>query len=73
MVLPDFQKMGFGTLLSKHCDEISDRAGCRTFIPAALTSVGMFRKLGYRDLLGKEELAVAISFPLCRDPKKLEV
>jgi hypothetical protein len=64
--------MGFGTLLTKHCNDISDKAKLRTFLPAASTSVGMFRKLGFRDLLEGEDLSTANVFPLCREPKGLD-
>jgi hypothetical protein len=47
MIHPDFQKKGFGTFLTKHCNAISDETGGRTFVPARSTSIKMFRDLGF--------------------------
>ncbi|KAK0108346.1 hypothetical protein ONS95_003161 [Cadophora gregata] len=50
MVHPDYQKRGFGTELTKHCNAISDGSGDRTGVPARPTSVNMFRKNGFKDI-----------------------
>ncbi|KAG4443470.1 hypothetical protein IFR05_001040 [Cadophora sp. M221] len=50
MVHPDYQKKGFGTELTKHCNAISDKSGDRTWVPARPTSVNMFRKNGFKDI-----------------------
>ncbi|KAH7350869.1 hypothetical protein BKA65DRAFT_499168 [Rhexocercosporidium sp. MPI-PUGE-AT-0058] len=50
MVHPDYQKKGFGTELTKHCNAISDKSGDRTWVPARPTSVNMFRKNGFKDV-----------------------
>ena len=47
MVHPDFQRQGHGKLLTKHCNEIADKAGYATFVPARYTSVNMFKSLGF--------------------------
>lgn len=47
MVHPDFQKRGFGTVLTLHCNAISDKAGRRTFVPARPTSIKMFNDNGF--------------------------
>ncbi|PVH85351.1 hypothetical protein DL98DRAFT_527832 [Cadophora sp. DSE1049] len=50
MVHPDYQKRGFGTELTKHCNAIADKSGDRTWVPARPTSVNMFRKNGFKDI-----------------------
>ncbi|KAL3425503.1 acetyltransferase [Phlyctema vagabunda] len=54
MVHPDFQKKGFGSVLTHHCNEISDKAGKKTYLPARPTSRKMFESFGYR-VLGKHD------------------
>ena len=50
MVHPDFQRRGFGTFLTHHCNDIADKKGGKTWVPARPTSVKMFRKCGFKDL-----------------------
>lgn len=50
MVHPDFQKRGFGTVLTRHCNAIMDKSGDRTFVPARPTSQKMFEDQGYKVL-----------------------
>ena len=50
MVLPGYQKKGFGTILTRHCNAIADKAGDRTFAPARPTSQKMFQNEGYKIL-----------------------
>jgi len=50
MVHPEYQKRGFGTELTKHCNAISDKSGDRTWVPARPTSVNMFRENGFKDI-----------------------
>ena len=50
MVHPDYQKKGFGTFLTRHCNAISDKTGGRTFAPARPTSQKMFENEGYKIL-----------------------
>jgi hypothetical protein len=51
MVLPGFQKKGFGTFLTRNCNAVSDKTGDRTWAPARPTSKKMFENEGYK-LLG---------------------
>lgn len=48
MVRPGFQKMGFGTVLTQHCNAISDKTGGRTFVTARPTSAKMFLDNGFQ-------------------------
>jgi len=50
MVHPDFQKRGFGTFLTHHCNAIADKTGRKTWVPARPTSVKMFRQCGFKDV-----------------------
>jgi ribosomal protein S18 acetylase RimI-like enzyme len=50
MVHPDFQKRGFGSVLTLHVNEISDKSGDRVWAPARPTSIHMFRQLGFKDI-----------------------
>ena len=47
MIHPDFQKRRFGTILTQHCNAISDSTGGRTFVPARPTSIKMFNQNGF--------------------------
>lgn len=48
MVHPDFQKRGFGSVLTRHCNAIMDKTGDRTFVPARPTSIKMFKDNGFK-------------------------
>ena len=50
MVHPDFQKKGFGTFLTHHCNAIAGKTGGKTWVTARPTSVEMFRKCGFKDV-----------------------
>ena len=50
MVHPDFQRRGFGTFLTHHCNAIADKTGGKTWVPARPTSVKMFRQCGFKDV-----------------------
>lgn len=50
MVHPDFQKRGFGTFLTHHCNAVADKTGGKTWVPARPTSVKMFRQCGFKDV-----------------------
>lgn len=50
MVLPEYQKRGFATALTKHCNTIADKSGDRTWVSARPTSVKMFRDNGFVDV-----------------------
>jgi N-acetylglutamate synthase-like GNAT family acetyltransferase len=49
MILPDFQRRGFGTYLIQHCNDIADKTGGKTWV-AAGPSVKMFRQCGFKDV-----------------------
>jgi hypothetical protein len=48
MIDPDFQKRGFGTILTKHTNAISDKTGGRVFAPARPSSRKMFLDNGFK-------------------------
>jgi GNAT superfamily N-acetyltransferase len=48
MVLPDYQRKGFGTILTRLVNSIVDRTGGRTFVPARPTSRKMFEDNGFK-------------------------
>jgi hypothetical protein len=50
MVHPDFQRRGFGTYLTHHCNAIADKTGGKTWVPARPTSAKMFRQCGFKDV-----------------------
>ncbi|KAI6249581.1 hypothetical protein HI914_01721 [Erysiphe necator] len=50
MIIPRFQKLGFGTYLAQFCNQISDRKGDQQWVPARPTSVNMFKKTGYTEM-----------------------
>jgi GNAT superfamily N-acetyltransferase len=50
MIHPDFQRRGFGTYLTHHCNTIADKTGGKTWAPARPTSVKMFRQCGFKDV-----------------------
>jgi N-acetylglutamate synthase-like GNAT family acetyltransferase len=50
MVHPDFQKRGFGSFLTHHCDAVADKTGGKTWVLARPTSVKMFRQCGFKDV-----------------------
>ena len=49
-VLPGYQKMGFGQYLTRYCNEIADKSGCRTWIPATPNAASMFKKLDFKEV-----------------------
>jgi len=49
-VLPGYQRMGFGQFLTKHCNEIADKSGSRTWIPASPNGSNMFQKMGFKQV-----------------------
>lgn len=55
MVHTDYQRKGLGSLLTRHCNEIADKAGGRTFVIARPASKHMFESHGFR-VLGSEDL-----------------
>jgi hypothetical protein len=50
MVHPDYQKRGFGTVLTRYCNAISDKSRDRVFISARPTSQKMFEDCGCKVL-----------------------
>jgi ribosomal protein S18 acetylase RimI-like enzyme len=48
MVLPEFQKRGFGTYLIRHYNAISDKSGDRTWLPSRPNSIHMFKNEGFK-------------------------
>jgi N-acetylglutamate synthase-like GNAT family acetyltransferase len=54
MVHPDFQNGGLGSVLTKYCNTISDKAGRRTFVALRPASVKMFNRLGFK-IVGKHD------------------
>jgi len=50
MIHPDFQKRGFGTFLTHHCNAIADKTGGKTWVPARPSSQRMFRQCGFKDV-----------------------
>ena len=50
MVHPDFQKRGFGSFLTHHCNAIANKTGGKTWVTARPSSVKMFRKCGFKDV-----------------------
>ena len=50
MVHPDFQRRGFGTFLTHHCNAIADKTGGKTWVPARPTSQKMFRQCGFKEV-----------------------
>lgn len=76
MVDPDFQKRGFGTVLTRYANAIMDKTGDRTFVPARPTSQKMFedngfKVLGYHDSRlerWNEDMAWTNTAILVRDP-----
>ena len=50
VIHPDFQKKGFGTFLTHHCNAIAGKTGGKTWVTARPTSVEMFRKCGFKDV-----------------------
>ena len=58
MVHPDFQKRGFGTWLTRHCNQIADDYGAATFVGVTPASLHMFQTLEFK-LLGLLKLNMA--------------
>ena len=50
MILPEYQRKGFGTFLTHHCNAIADKAGAKTWVPARPISLKMFRQCGFKDV-----------------------
>ncbi|RDW82377.1 hypothetical protein BP6252_03489 [Coleophoma cylindrospora] len=76
MVLPDYQKRGFGRVLTHHCNEISDKTGGRTFAPIRPNSRKLFSSMGYKKLGESnchaerfgEDAERGIDWPMLRNP-----
>lgn len=49
-VLPGYQRMGFGQLLTRYCNEIADKSRCRTWIPASPNGPNMFKKVDFKEV-----------------------
>jgi len=80
MVHPNFQRKGLGTWLTRHCNALADKDGCKTYVGATPQSLGMFRKLGF-EILGENNLDMVKyggtldggnMWSLVRDPTPLE-
>ena len=76
MVLPEFQKRGFGTYLTRHCNAISDKSGDRTWLPSRPNSIHMFKNEGFK-VMGTLDSHIeryggsrrdSITYAVCRDP-----
>jgi N-acetylglutamate synthase-like GNAT family acetyltransferase len=77
MILPEAQKHGLGSLLTRRCNQVADEAGRRTWAGVRPSSIEMFRSLGFEDVKmvrtpverwgGSEELGK--SWLLCREPQ----
>ena len=50
MIHPDFQRRGFGTFLTHHCNAIADKTGGKTWVTARPTSQKMFRQCGFKGM-----------------------
>ncbi len=55
MVHPDYQRKGLGSWLTRHCNEVADKIGGKTFVVARPSSKHMFESQGFR-VLGSEDL-----------------
>ena len=53
MVHPDFQRLGLGSTLTRHCNNLADKAGARTYSVARNTSKPMLLNFGF-EVVGKE-------------------
>ena len=50
MIHPDFQRRGFGTFLTNHCNAVADKTGGKTWVAAKPNSQKMFRQCGFKDV-----------------------
>ena len=50
MIHPDFQKRGFGTFLARHCNDVVDKTGGKTWVFARPSSLKMFKQCGFKDV-----------------------
>ena len=50
MVHPDFQRRGFGTYLTHHCNAIADKTGGKTWVTDRPSSRKMFRQCGFKEV-----------------------
>lgn len=50
IVHPDYQKRGFGTVLTQHCSAIANKSGDRLWTGAKPSSVQMFKNNGFREV-----------------------
>ena len=55
MVHPDYQRKGLGSWLTRHCNEVADKTGGKTFVGARPSSKRMFESQGFR-ILGSEDI-----------------
>lgn len=46
-ILPEYQRKGFGSALSRECDVIADEVGVDTYVAAYESSLKMFEKAGF--------------------------
>ncbi|PQE31834.1 GCN5-related N-acetyltransferase protein [Rutstroemia sp. NJR-2017a WRK4] len=77
MILPEAQKQGLGSLLTRRCNQVADEAGRKTWAGVRPSSIGMFRSLGFGEVKvvqtpverwgGTEEMGK--SWLLCREPQ----
>jgi ribosomal protein S18 acetylase RimI-like enzyme len=45
---PDYQRMGFGRMIVRKCNEVADAAGKLTFARTRPTSLKLFEEEGYK-------------------------
>jgi hypothetical protein len=49
-VLPGYQRMAVGKFLTRNYNEIANKSGDRTWIPASLNGYGMFKSMGFKEV-----------------------
>lgn len=54
-VHPDYQKRGFGTWITRACNDIADREGAATYVTARPSSIQLFRQTGFQ-VIGERNL-----------------
>ena len=47
-VLPEYQRQGLGSWLTRHCNSIADEHQAKTYVAAGCKSKGMFKALGFK-------------------------
>lgn len=82
-VLPEYQRRGLGSWLTKHCNSIADAHNAKTYVTAGCKSRGMFKALGFKkfgefdphaERWGREyDIEKAKYELLVRDPKVLRM